>query len=302
MGYQVGKEVMKYLDKGMGIQDVLINKTPEIAQTFGFNNEYIKYVVANVFATTSEEYQEYKNMVDISQKDSLESVSKGIAARLIDACEDIYVEQGTELHKLSDLNYLHSVNENTKLLANNISFFQKKGMIPSIQCIWSEHPDFENGKVYLISEFNEQMKVADKEWVQKQKKYLKEFGSFDEVRNSGNPDALRYINYTKVKYKIGYENQERGLTFIEGRKDIGDGKGGILEHLKETSHKHVIPDLKEAIAEEKVFLSYQKTLNEIYQEYASEQTGNVVQQQNSAGRKNLRGNAESVSRSPVMEL
>lgn len=96
---------------------------------------------------------------------------------------------------------------------------------PTITCEWSEHPDFEDGKTYSVSEFDEIMKKANSEWRKKRQHEIDKYGSREAAVNA---DDTHYQGYAKTKFTI---NLSDGRTFTE-RQDIGDGFGGVIDFLK----------------------------------------------------------------------
>lgn len=244
-GYVFGKEVQKYLDQGMDIRDILTNKTPEICKTLNTSSDFFKYEVANIFATTSEEYQEFKNIMDISQKDSMVRVSDGMADKLLNEGEAVYAFTDRGFYKVMDREGLGRMG-NGIYYVDGKCFELKRQDVPRVTCRLSEHPLFEEGQVYLVSEFDDMVRQADEDWRQKQKDYLKKYGDVDEILMSDDTEAQRYVGYAKVVFQVVAANWQ-----FEERQDIGDGFDGMLDFLKETSCRHSVPALERIADEER---------------------------------------------------
>lgn len=125
---------------------------------------------------------------------------------------------------------------------------------PSIYCEWSEHSAFEEGKVYSITEFNQLMKAADKEWVEKHEEWEQriqdEFGGEipeGEVLDRMTPEELvGLMPYQKTKFTV-YLPEYAPIT---ERQDIGDGDGGVIDFFRKMGREKIAQELEVAITSE----------------------------------------------------
>ena len=108
------------------------------------------------------------------------------------------------------------------LLDKKIVFLENEvaSLVPTVTCVWSEHRDFEDGKVYSFVEFNSLMKKLDDEVV----KLKEEYSS----RND-------YYPYFKTKFEIHFPD---GYEY-EGRQDVGDGDGSLFDHVRAASARNL---------------------------------------------------------------
>lgn len=120
----------------------------------------------------------------------------------------------------------------------------------TIRCQLSEHPGFDEGKLYTIKEFDGLMKEYDKEW----------------------QNTYPAGSYAKVKFTVNLPN----ATTITERQDIGDGYGGVVDFLKNVApYKNAAHLLEQEIQQnkkefkeehmnpsERIFKTYQKIWNE----------------------------------------
>lgn len=84
---------------------------------------------------------------------------------------------------------------------------------PVVYCRWSEHNAFEDEKEYSFAEFNSLMKTLDAEVV----KLKEEYRAKDD-----------YYPYFKTSFVIRFPD---GYEY-EGRQDVGDGDGSLLDHVR----------------------------------------------------------------------
>lgn len=120
-------------------------------------------------------------------------------------------------------------------------FDREKVVRPTITCEWSEHPDFEDGKTYSISEFDHIMKKADTDWCKNRQNEIDTYGDIDKIYEAyekGEIDGV-HQGYAKTKFTV---NMPDGRKFTE-RQDIGDGYGGVIDFLKLYSHHSEIVKL-----------------------------------------------------------
>ena len=131
---------------------------------------------------------------------------------------------------------LEVVNVEDELLQTNI---------PTITCEWSEDIAFEGGKTYSVSEFDELMEKADREWKENRQKEIDKYGSVSKALDSGN---AHHQGYGKTKFTI---NMPDGTKYTE-RQDIGDGDGGVISFLSRyPKYNDIVPILKAQIAVER---------------------------------------------------
>lgn len=77
---------------------------------------------------------------------------------------------------------------------------------PMVKIVWSESYDFNSGDLFCLSEADRLFKEADE-------------------RSCG------VEGYFKTKFELSYRFNGQDMTY-EGRYDIGDGEGGLLEHIQ----------------------------------------------------------------------
>lgn len=84
---------------------------------------------------------------------------------------------------------------------------RETGMIlPTVECVWSEHPQMEEGKIYSLAEFDRKVQELD-----------------NKVDEGG---------YYKTEFHIYPPSDKRNMAGYEGRYDIGDRDGGIANHIR----------------------------------------------------------------------
>ena len=137
---------------------------------------------------------------------------------------------------------------------------------PTITCEWSESSVFEDGKTYSVLEFDELMKRADREWVEKKQYEKEKYGDFDtayEAYQRGEIDGI-HLGYAKTKFTVNLPN---GSTITE-RQDIGDGYGGVIDFLSRYKQYWEVADmLKKAADEEREEIDLANSLNNDFNPY-----------------------------------
>ena len=98
--------------------------------------------------------------------------------------------------------------------------------LPYVICNWSENAAFEGGKKYTIEEFDRLMKELDSAQVDGYNRMIEKYGTTEAWINSG--DDLHFMGYDKTKFTVFFKD---GTTLTD-RQDIGDGDGGLIDHLK----------------------------------------------------------------------
>lgn len=149
------------------------------------------------------------------------------------------------LIEFTDKPLARSVPNDSEISVSNIFNLVKKSETrPTITCEWSEHPDFEDGKTYSVSEFDRMMKKADSDWCKNRQKEIDTYGDIDkifEAYEKGEIDGV-HQGYAKTKFTV---NMPDGRKFTE-RQDIGDGDGGVIDFLQRTPHHREIVKLLQA--------------------------------------------------------
>lgn len=85
---------------------------------------------------------------------------------------------------------------------------RETGMIlPTVECVWSEHPQMEEGKIYSLAEFDRKVQELD-----------------NKVDEGG--------GYYKTEFHIYPPSDNKDMAGYEGRYDIGDRDGGIANHIR----------------------------------------------------------------------
>ncbi|MCM1244597.1 MAG: zincin-like metallopeptidase domain-containing protein [Roseburia sp.] len=199
------------------------------------------------------DYQEKRNGVfEQELKAEMEEkymvVSENLAGKLWDEECSIYIGQGEDAHVIDSRAELYRAGREETFYVRKADFAEcmKKEFFPTVTCEWSEHDCFDDGKTYMVSEFNEKMEKSDEEWCK---------------NNRGGEDD---IGYAKVKFQV---NLSAEGEMISERQDIGDGDGSMIEFLKETGgvrYQKAAEQLEEACTLEKEFLNYQEKLNGIF--------------------------------------
>ncbi len=185
------------------------------------------------------------------QKQQFMAVSENLAGKLWDEECGIYQRNGNTTHLIDSRSELYKAGKGNTLYVREEDFSNcmKKEFFPTVMCEWSEHNCFDDGKTYLVSEFNKEMEKADQEWCNKNR--------------GGEENAM---GYAKVKFQINLSAE--GEKIVE-RQDIGDGDGSMIEFLRETGgarYQRAAQQLDEACTLEKEFLNYQEKLNGIFRQ------------------------------------
>lgn len=178
-------------------------------------------------------------------------VSENLAGKLWDEECSLYTREGSDTHSISSRSELYEAGKEQTIYAREDEFSgcMKNEFFPTVTCEWSEHNCFEDGKTYLVSEFNSKMAEADREWCQ-----------------SGRAGEDHALGYAKVKFQVNLSVD--GDKIVE-RQDIGDGDGSMLEFLRKTGiarYQKEAEQLEEACIQEKEFMDYQKKLNGIFEQ------------------------------------
>lgn len=133
-----------------------------------------------------------------------------------------------EIHKTNHNVLICTVDDNN----NNINI-QHRSYRPTITCNFSESSLFSKGKTYSIAEFDSIMKKADEAKIAGRKSAIEHYGSQKNWYNSNTRDEFtQFLGYDKTSFTI---NLPDGKTLNE-RQDIGDGFGGVINFLKQTSY------------------------------------------------------------------
>lgn len=98
----------------------------------------------------------------------------------------------------------------------------------TVTCITSEHADIEDNKTYSLLEFDRLIKHLDGDV------FFKKY----EAEKSGD-----YYPYFKTRFVI---NNLPGNMKLEDRQDIGDGDGGLIDHIKLVSKNTLLIELLES--------------------------------------------------------
>lgn len=178
-------------------------------------------------------------------------VSENLAGKLWDEECSLYTREGNDTHSISSRSELYEAGKEKTIYVGEEEFSgcMKKNFFPTVTCEWSEHDCFDDGKTYLVSEFNSRMAEADREWCQ-----------------SGRAGEDHALGYTKVKFQVNLSAD--GDKIVE-RQDIGDGDGSMFEFLRETGgvrYQKAVELMEEACVQEKEFMKYQEKLNGIFQQ------------------------------------
>lgn len=178
-------------------------------------------------------------------------VSENLAGKLWDEECSLYTREGNDTHSISSRSELYEAGKEKTIYVGEEEFSgcMKKNFFPTVTCEWSEHDCFDDGKTYLVSEFNSRMAEADREWCQ-----------------SGRAGEDHALGYAKVKFQVNLSAD--GDKIVE-RQDIGDGDGSMFEFLRETGgvrYQKAVELMEEACVQEKEFMKYQEKLNGIFQQ------------------------------------
>ncbi|MGN0500232.1 MAG: LPD25 domain-containing protein, partial [Ruminococcus sp.] len=139
--------------------------------------------------------------------------------------------------------------------SQNTPVIEPKTDRPTITCVWSEHPAFENGKTYSVADFDLRMKNSDAEWIKLRQQEIDTYGNdmraMYQAYENGEIDGV-HQGYAKVKFTV---NMPNGTHYTE-RQDIGDGDGGVIDFLRKApGYKNIIPLLEQSIKDEPSLLT-----------------------------------------------
>ncbi len=229
-----------------------------------YTHETIGKVVQNAITTyrwlnqeTEKKQSEFKRSISVEKNQegmaekTLISVSESLAGRLWDEECSLYTREGNSPHTINSRSELYEAGKEKTLYVQEEEFSRcmRKTFFPTVTCEWSEHGCFDDGKTYLVSEFNDKMANADQEWCKNNR--------------GGEENAM---GYAKVKFQVNLSAD--GDKMVE-RQDIGDGDGSMINFLRKTGgiqYQRAIEQLEEACTLEKDFLNYQKKLNGIFEQ------------------------------------
>ena len=127
---------------------------------------------------------------------------------------------------------------------------------PNVLVEWSESSLFEGGKTYTVAEYDKLLHDADLSRYAKAQELIEKYGSFSAWLESD--DQTELAGYDKTKVTVTFKD---GTEFID-RHDIGDGIGGLLEHIAlypELADK--MPELREAAGREEDKTPYQLVIH-----------------------------------------
>lgn len=123
-------------------------------------------------------------------------------------------------------------------LLNTADFSVKEASQPFVQIIWSENPNekLKNGNVMSLQEAEYLFRTIDDDIRSRNLEY--EYMTFDEKQAWLNSPNNR-IGYDKTKFVIVNDNY-----VYCGRYDLGDGDGGLIEHIRNFWESEYSLDLK----------------------------------------------------------
>lgn len=137
-----------------------------------------------------------------------------------------------------------------KVVSNNkYKLNRYVGYVPTVTCEWSESEVFDDHTVYSVSEFDRLMKQADSDWITHRQQEIDTYGNdFDKIYAAYEKGEISELHqgYAKTKFTV---NMPNGEHYCE-RQDIGDGFGGLIDFLKLSSYKSIVPELEAAIKQE----------------------------------------------------
>ncbi|MGN1113053.1 MAG: LPD25 domain-containing protein, partial [Acutalibacteraceae bacterium] len=216
-----------------------------------FNKEAMLSELTSERGYTEQQIAEIKKLIDNNVSQSIlelidytfspEQIGRvGTAQSYSDIIEVVAEAKHTSAHNIGNYIRLSTYMRETPLDDKDESDFMSETR-PTITCEWSEHPAFEDGKTYSVSEFDRMMKKADSEWCENRQKEIDTYGDIDkifEAYEKGEIDGV-HQGYAKTKFTV---NMPDGRKFTE-RQDIGDGYGGVIDFLKLTPHHSEIVKL-----------------------------------------------------------
>lgn len=219
-----------------------------------FNKEAMLRELTSERGYTEQQIAEIKKLIDNNVSQSIlelidytfspEQIGRvGTAQSYSDILAVVAEVKHTSPHNIGNYIRLGTYMRETPLDDKDGSDFMSETR-PTITCEWSEHPDFEDGKTYSVSEFDRIMKKADSEWCENRQKEIDTYGNIDkifEAYEKGEIDGV-HQGYAKTKFTV---NMPDGRKFTE-RQDIGDGDGGVIDFLKLTPHHSEIVKLLQA--------------------------------------------------------
>ncbi len=219
-----------------------------------FNKEAMLRELTSERGYTEQQIAEIKKLIDNNVSQSIlelidytfspEQIGRvGTAQSYSDILAVVAEVKHTSPHNIGNYIRLGTYMRETPLDDKDGSDFMSETR-PTITCEWSEHPDFEDGKTYSVSEFDRIMKIADSEWCENRQKEIDTYGDIDkifEAYEKGEIDGV-HQGYAKTKFTV---NMPDGRKFTE-RQDIGDGDGGVIDFLKRTPHHSEIVKLLQA--------------------------------------------------------
>lgn len=107
---------------------------------------------------------------------------------------------------------------NLEQAMNELQGSDKKPLLdkPVVTVLWSEHNDFKDNEKYSLAVFDEKIKRYDR--------HVFELKKEAEAKDD-------YYPYFKTKFQIEFPMNGENHTYT-GRQDIGDGDGGVIDHIK----------------------------------------------------------------------
>jgi uncharacterized small protein (DUF1192 family) len=100
--------------------------------------------------------------------------------------------------------------------------------LPTVTVHWSEHSAFPSNSTYSLAEFDSKMASLDEE--------VKQLKIEAEVIGEYHP-------YYKTKFQIDYKLDGETHSYV-GRQDIGDGDGGVIDHIRGFAESELTYDMK----------------------------------------------------------
>jgi len=182
--------------------------------------ESVAYVVSNHFGLDTSDYSfgyiaSWSNGKELNElKSSLNEIQKA-AALIIDEVE----KELSILREIPPLTHDSSrVSNNLEQAMNELQGSDKKPLLdkPVVTVLWSEHNAFKENEKYSLAVFDEKIKRYDRQVLDLKK----------EAEAKG-----EYYPYFKTKFQIEFPMNGENHTYT-GRQDIGDGDGGVIDHIK----------------------------------------------------------------------
>ena len=195
--------------------------------------ESVAYVVSNHFGLDTSDYSfgyiaSWSNGKELNElKTSLNEIQKA-AALIIDEVE----KELSILREIPPLTHDDSskASSNLEQAMNELQGFDKKPLLdkPVVTVLWSEHNAFKENEKYSLAVFDEKIKRYDRQVLELKK----------EAEAKG-----EYYPYFKTKFQIEFPMNGENHTYT-GRQDIGDGDGGVIDHIKLVA-SHKLKDIEE---------------------------------------------------------